>query len=103
MKNNIFKKGESYFIDLHIEAGDIKIFPDLYGKVQVECFEKNFGTFEEDSSWINNIDLDELIISNKPFSSYPKNSFTQIDIKPIKEEIIEIAKNALNKHLYGDI
>lgn len=97
----VTKNGEIYSITVSIEEGELDLPGDVSveGDFTVEMFEKDFGSIEEDSRWMDHITVEDLFVNNKG-CSWEKLS-PRIKSK-LSQYILENAKEQLHRHLYGN-
>lgn len=103
-QNNKVQKlnNDSYKITVLIEPADLDLETtneEITGQFEVEVFQKNFGTFEEDSQDVHNIDCVEIKKDGliKDFN----NDFNFLERNQIRKYVLECAESLLKTHLNG--
>lgn len=95
-------KNNSYKIGVGIESGCLILestHEEITGQFEVELFQKNFGTFLEDTKDVYNIDCID-VKKNEQVKDFNKD-FNFLERKLIKEYVLKCAFNLLNTHLNG--
>lgn len=87
-------KNGSYKATILFEEGDFRLSngSDFSGVFLVECFEKNFGTFEEDTKKVFNIDPERLKMNSIQEDFFNLKS-------ELKEEILDLVKSVFVQKL----
>lgn len=98
--NSVKKLGNgSYNIDVEVEDFDLDTSKSITGKFQVGVFEKNFGTFLEDTKDVLNVDCIEVKCDGilKDFIK----DFNFLERNKIKQHVVSSAHKLLKNYLYG--